>query len=209
MRAMMPEVVQSVLAENAVNKILDPAVVTPSVIGATGISLPLDSIVAGSMFQTGMPPIAPLSASIPRHILLRWLWVDVETVNLRQLGRFEIESLPKLHQTDESRNAYIKKSVQGFLQPLDGGPSEVLIGTTRLQASFKKSNTFYLAWDVYMSIHTAFHSDRASGLALWTSCLHFFELLNYPWSGILKYIIAYYKLNQNACQTPGSIQTQS
>ena len=49
-----------------------------------------------------------------------------------------------------------------------------------------------------MSIRTAFNSDRASGLALWTSCLHFFELLNYPWFGILEYIIAYYKLNQNA-----------
>jgi hypothetical protein len=199
LKAMMREVAESVLAEKAADKL--PVVTVPPV-GAGNVtvnSLPLDPVITmGGMVQTGILPIVPFSGSFPLHILLRWPWVDAETINLIQLGRFEIESLPKLHQTDELRNAYIKKSVKGVLHPLDSGPSEILIGTMRLQASFRDSINFYLAWQVYISIRTTFHPERASGLALWTSRLHFFESLNYPWPGILEYIIAYYKLNQNA-----------
>jgi hypothetical protein len=155
----------------------------------------------GSTLQTGMAPYplpAILSTGLPHHILLRWPWVDADTVKLIQLGNFDIDALPKLHQSDQMRNAYVKKSVQGILHPLNGAPAEVLIGNTRLQASFKDSTSFFLAWQIYVSIRTTFHPDRAAGLAFWTERLHFFILLNYPWSGILEYIIAFYKLNQNS-----------
>jgi hypothetical protein len=156
---------------------------------------------SGTASQSGMAPYplpAILSTGLPHHILLRWPWVDTETVNLIQLGKFDIDALPKLHQSDQMRNAYVKKSVQGILHPLSGGPAEVLIGNTKLQASFKDSTSFFLAWQIYVSIRTTFHPDRAAGLAFWTERLHFFISLNYPWTGILEYIIAFYKLNQNS-----------
>jgi len=195
LRKMIRKVVNEILAERVANKSVTPVV--PSV-GVRSRGLAGGGIETGSATPTGMFPTSPMPESYPRHILLRWPWVDVETVTLIQLGQFDIESLPKLHQTDDLRNAYIKKSVKGILQPLDGGPSEILIGTTRLQASFREPTSFFLAWQTYISIRTAFHPDRASGLASWTERLHFYLSLNYPWSGILEYIIAYYKLNQNA-----------
>jgi hypothetical protein len=97
-------------------------------------------------------------------------------------------------QTSSNRS----KSVKGILHPLDGSPAEVLIGTTKLQASFKESNSFFLAWQIYVSIRSTFHPDRAAGLAFWTERLHFYISLNYPWTGILEYIIAFYQLNQNS-----------
>jgi hypothetical protein len=81
---------------------------------------------------------------------------------------------------------------------MDGSPAEVLIGTTKLQASFKDLNTFFLAWLIYVSIRVSSHLERAPGVILWTERLHFYVSLNYPWSGILEYIIPFYNLNQNS-----------
>jgi hypothetical protein len=154
----------------------------------------------GTASQTGMAPyplLAILATGLPHHILLRWPWVKVDTVNLTQLGNFDIDTLPKLHQLDQLRNAYVKKSVKGILQPSDGGPAEVFIGNTNLQASFKDPTSF-LAWQIYVSIRTTFHPDCAASLTFWMERLHFFISLNYPWTGILEYIIAFYKLNQKS-----------
>jgi hypothetical protein len=91
----------------------------------------------GTALQTGMAPHplpAILATGLPHHILLRWPWVEADTVNLIQLGNFDIDTLPKLHQSDQLRNAYVKK-VKGILQPLDGGPAEVFIGKQHQVAS--------------------------------------------------------------------------
>ena len=56
-------------------------------------------------------------------------------------GGFQIDGLSKLHSTDELRNTYLKKSLNGVYQPLEGGPAKVIIGITELQSSFKEPST--------------------------------------------------------------------
>ena len=94
------------------------------------------------------PVHSPASSSTPLNVLSRWPWVEKETVEFIANGQFNIDGLPKLHETDELRNAYIKKSLKGIYQPLEGGPSEIIIGTTKLQSAFKDSTTFFLAWHI-------------------------------------------------------------
>jgi hypothetical protein len=157
------EAVEVILAEKAT-----------AATGPTGLAAPGSGGFGGSAFQSGMPPYpvppytvpAILSGGQPHHILLRWPWVDVDTINHIQLGTFDIDALPKLHQSDQLRNEYVKKSVKGILQPMDGSPAEVLIGTTKLQASFKDPNTFFLAWLIYGMIRSTFHLERALALSL-------------------------------------------
>ena len=141
------------------------------------------------------PPPAPPT---PHHILRHWSWVESDTVKLIQLGTFPLDNLQKLHMTDDLRNAYLKKSIQGVFQPIGGGPSEILVGTTKLQSAFKEPTTFFLAWQIYVSIRSSYHPNYASGLALWTAGLYYYLYLNYPWPAILEYIIAYYGLYQNS-----------
>jgi hypothetical protein len=109
-----------------------------------------------------------------------------------------IDKLPKLHRTDELRNAYIKRSIKGLYHSLEGGPAEVVVGTTKLQSSFKDPTTLFLAWNIYMSIRTTAEPLRAPGLTYWTERVFYFVHLNYPWASILEYIIAFYGLNQTA-----------
>ena len=195
---MIRNAVEGILAEKAAEKFATTAAVrAPDAVDALGGGTGFGAIQTGTFpTPTGIPGLS--SGALPQHILLRWPWVDTETITLIQLGKFDIEALPKLHQTDELRNAHVKRSVKGILQPLDGGPSEILIGTTKLQSSFKDPTTFFLAWQIYVSIRMTFHPNRASGLAFWTERLQFYIYLNYPWTGILEYIIAFYKLNQDA-----------
>ena len=141
--------------------------------------------------------VPPAATTVPRNILSRWLWVEKDTIELIANGEFQIDGLPKLHRTDELRNAYLKKSLKGVYQPLDGGPAEVIMGTTKLQSSFKEPTTFFLAWNIYMSIRTTFEPTRAAGLADWTERLFYFIHLNYPWISILEYIVAYFQLYQD------------
>ena len=49
-----------------------------------------------------------------------------------------------------------------------------------------------------MSIRITFQPERGPGLVNWTSTLHYFIRLNYEWSAILEYIVAYYQGYQNA-----------
>ena len=155
--------------------------------------------------ETGITsPVLPvilsqsLSIAAPRNILSRWPWVEKDTVEFIANGQFDINGLPKLHRKDELRNAYLKKALKGVYQPLDGGPSEVIVGTTKLQYSFKDSTTFFLAWHIYMSIRSTYHPERGPGLVDWTERLFYLIHLNYPWYSILEYVIAYYQLYQNS-----------
>jgi hypothetical protein len=142
--------------------------------------------------------LQPLPIAAPRNILSRWPWVEKDTVELIANGQFDIDGLPKLHRKDELRNAYLKKALKGIYQPLEGGPSEVVVGTTKLQSSFKDSTTFFLAWHIYVSIRSSYHPERGPGLVDWTERLFYFMHLNYPWYSILEYVIAYYQRYQNS-----------
>ncbi|TMC19541.1 MAG: hypothetical protein E6J34_15120 [Chloroflexi bacterium] len=133
----------------------------------------------------------------PPNILSHWAWVETETVELIVNGKFDINTLSKLHRKDELRNAYIRKVVKGIYQPLTGGPSEIMIGTTKMQASFKDSTTFFSAWQVYISIRTSYQPKRGPGLADWTERLFYLISLDYPWPAILEYIIAYFQKYQD------------
>src|SRR5579859_5016898 len=132
----------------------------------------------------GTPPSLPVFVSplvaAPCHILSRWPWVGQDTIDLISLGKFEIDHLPKLHRKDELRNAYLKKSLKGIYQPLEGGPAEVIIGTTKLQSSFKDPTMFFLAWHIYVSIRVSFNPALSAGLANWTERVLYFSSAKLP-----------------------------
>lgn len=148
---------------------------------------------------TGTDPSTLISPAMPQHVLSRWPWVPEDTVKSIAFGQFEIDSLPKLHRSDELRNAYLKRSRKGIYHALDGSAPEIIVGTSKLQSSFKDPATFFLAWHVYVSIRTAFKPEMGPRLASWTERLQYFVQLNYPWSSILEYVIAFYQLYQNNC----------
>jgi hypothetical protein len=144
-------------------------------------------------------PSLPSSSTLPQHVLSRWPWVSEDVVKNIAAGTFEIDNLPKLHRSDELRNAYLKRSMKGggIYQPLDGKPPEFIAGTSKLQSSFRDSATFFLAWHIYTSIRAEFKPEMGTRLAFWTETLQYFVHLGYPWSSILSYIIAYYQTYQN------------
>ena len=74
---------------------------------------------------------------------------------------------------------------------------EVIVGSTKLQSSFQEPTTFFLAWQIYISIRATFEPTRAAGLADWTERLHYLIYLNYAWVAILEYIVAYFQLYQD------------
>jgi hypothetical protein len=106
-----------------------------------GVTYPLTGIVPPTSSAALTSPLA-----MPQHVLSRWPWVTEDTIKSIALGTFEIDNLPKLHRSDDLRNAYIKRSVKGILQPLDGGPPEIIVGTSKLHSSFATPTTFFLAW---------------------------------------------------------------
>jgi hypothetical protein len=144
---------------------------------------------------TGMPP---------RHnnVLSQYPWVDIKLVDDIALGTFDISSLPKLHREEEFRNQHIAKSAieGGVIQySLDKSkPTEVILGRSKLHRTFTHPNSFLSAWQVYVSIRTSFHPERAPSLAYWTERLLFYIQLSYPWNIILNYIVAYFQRHQNA-----------
>lgn len=159
------------------------------------------TVAGGNLASTGTIPllIPPLTSplAVPQHVLSRWHWVSEDTIKSIGLGNFEIDNLPKLHRSDELRNAYLKRSMKGIYQPLDGGPPEIVVGTSKLHSSFRDPTTFFLAWQIYVSIRSEFKQEMGSRLAYWTERLIYFVQLNYPWPAILEYIIAYYQKYQN------------
>jgi hypothetical protein len=77
-------------------------------------------------------PSLPSSPALPQHVLSRWPWVSEDVVKNIAAGTFEIDNLPKLHRSDELRNAYLKRSMKGggIYQPLDGKPPEFITGSS-------------------------------------------------------------------------------
>jgi hypothetical protein len=149
-----------------------------------------------------IPPSFPSLTSpstIPQHVLSHWLWVPEDVVKSIAAGNFDIDNLPKLHRSDELRNAYLKRSMKGgaIYNPLDGRPAEFIVGTSKLQSSFRDSTTFFLAWHIYTSIRSEFKPEMGSRLAFWTETVQYFVHLNYSWPVILSYIIAYYQTYQD------------
>ncbi len=134
---------------------------------------------------------------MPQHVLSRWPWVSEDTIKTIALGNFDIDNLPKLHRSDELRNAYLKRSMKGIYHPLDGGPTEIVVGTSKLHSSFRDPTTFFLAWQIYVSIRAEFKPVMGTRLAYWTERLQYFVQLNYPWPAILEYVIAYYQTYQD------------
>jgi hypothetical protein len=106
-------------------------------------------------------------------------------------GEFQIDWLPKLHRTDDLRNACLKMSLKGVYQSLEGGPAEGILGTTKLKSSFKEPTTFFLTWHIHMSICTTFEQEHVPGLFDWTERLFYLIHLNYPWDSILEYVLAF------------------
>jgi hypothetical protein len=68
--------------------------------------------------DTGLPMAFPdqdlaagLTGIVPpftQHVLSHWPWVTEDIVKNIALGKFEIDTLPKLHRSDELRTAYLK-----------------------------------------------------------------------------------------------------
>jgi hypothetical protein len=65
---------------------------------------------------------------------------------------------------DEFRNMYLKRS-KGIYQPLDDGSAEIVVGTFKLHSSFRDPTTFFLAWQIYISIRAEFKSEMGTCLA--------------------------------------------
>ena len=87
--------------------------------------------------------------------------------------------------------------MKGIYQPLGGSPTEIVVGTSKLHSSFRDPTTFFLAWQIYVSIRAEFKPVMGTRLAYWTERLQYFVQLNYPWPAILEYIIAYYQTYQD------------
>ena len=169
--------------------------------GNFATSIPTAPVAEGHLAGRGTipPPSFSLTSplAMPQYVLSRWPWVLEDTIKTIALGNFDIDNLPKLHRSDELRNAYLKRSMKGIYQPLDGGPREIVVGTSKLHSSFRDPTMFFLAWQIHVSIRAEFKPVMGTRLAYWMGRLQYFVQLNYPWPAILEYIIAYYQTYQD------------
>src|SRR5579859_3678285 len=58
--------------------------------------------------------------------------------------------------------------------------------------------TLFNAWNVYASIRSTYHPERAPGLFLLAERIHFLIQLNYTWHSILNYILTFFREFQNS-----------
>src|SRR5436309_864011 len=169
--------------------------------GNFATSMPTAPIAEGHLVGRGTIPPPSLSLTsplaMPQHGLSHWPWVSEDTIKTIALGNFDIDNLPKLHRSNELRNAYLKRSMKGIYQPLDGGPTEIVVGTSKLHSSFRDPTMFCLAWQIYVFIRAEFKPVMGTRLTYWTERLQYFVQLNYPWPAILEYVIAYYQTYQD------------
>ena len=169
-------------------------------INRTTMSAPVSASapIGGTIPSTGTS-IVPYVAPFPSNVLSRWPWVEQTTVESIGNGEFNINHLPKLHREEDTRNRHIKMSIEDIFNSFDTTkPSEVLVGQTKMHQAFKESVTFFSAWQVYISIRSSYHPERAPGLALFSERIYFHIQLNYPWYRILNYIIAFFRAYQNS-----------
>lgn len=194
MERMVRETMSEVFANRERDKNLAPP--APAIAEFNPGGMPVIPDVEG-IAPSPSPFVFPPAAD-PHHARQRWPWVQQETIDLIAHGRFDIESLPKLHRKDDVRNSYLKRTIKGIYQPLEGGPPEIIIGNTKLQSNFSDSTTFFLAWHIYVSIRSEYKPSLAPGLAFWTERVLHYVQRNYPWPSILEYIIDYYQTYQNS-----------
>jgi len=88
--------------------------------------------------------------------------------------------LYKLHREDDLRNRHIKSTIKGNLIPFNKNEQpEIITGETKLHKAFKESNTFFTAWEVYISIRTTYVPERAPDFALFNERIYYMLQLNY------------------------------
>src|SRR2546423_733611 len=131
-------------------------------------------------------------------VLSRWPWVDRSLVENIANGTFDIYDLPKLHRDEFLRNRHIAKTVDGVTYPLSGGRPHIVQAKTKLQSSFKDYGTFQSAWMVYVSIRTSYAPERGPGLAIWTEPVAFHSTLQYEFTTVVNYVVAYFQAHQNS-----------
>jgi hypothetical protein len=127
---------------------------------ASGADMPTAPIMQDRNIASGVDTVLPTltsSRAMPQQVLARWSWILEDTIKTIALGKFEIDSLPKLHRLDDLRNAYLKRSMKGIYQPLDGGPPD---------SSFRDPTTCFLAWLIYISIRAEFKPEMGSRLTV-------------------------------------------
>jgi hypothetical protein len=145
-----------------------------------------------------VPGMSPAPPARPKHdFLSQWSWVERSMVQDIANGEFDIYDLPRLHRDEYLRNRYIAKSVDGVMHPLSGARPHVVQAKTKLQSSLKDPDTFLSAWLIYISIRMAYVPERGPGLAVWTERLVFYSRLQYEFSAIVNYVIAYFR-HQNS-----------
>jgi len=166
------------------------------------LSSPSTATKRGETINTGTPikPLVTTTSSVA-NVLKRWSWVDQATVDSISDGTFDINNLPKLHREDDPRNQHIKSTIKGSLIPFDKNERpEIITGETKMHKAFREPNTFFAAWEVYVSIRTAYAPERAPGLALFNERIYYMLQLNYSWYSILNYIIAFFRKYQDSME---------
>ena len=159
----------------------------------TGLNQPNDGQLAEPM-ATASGNDLPSSSN---GILSRWPWVDLSLADDIANGKFDIYDLPKLHRDEYLRNRHIAKSVDGVMHPLSGKRPHIVQAKTKLQSSFKDFQTFLAAWNVYVAIRSTFEPERGPGLVMWTERINKLASLQYEFTIIVNYIIAYFQAHQN------------
>jgi len=141
----------------------------------------------------------PLPSPSANNVLSRWPWVEASMVASIANGEFDINNLVKLHREEEVRQRHTKMTTEGVFQPLDKSKSsEVIVSMSKLHRVFKDLPTFLGAWTVYTSIRVTYSPDRGAGILLFTERIVFHYQLNYPWSNIFNYILAFFRKHQNS-----------
>jgi hypothetical protein len=113
-------------------------------------------------------------------------------------GKFNIYDLPKLHRDETYRNRYISKTVEGIVHPLSGGRPHIIQAKTKLHSSIKDLPTLMSVWPVYTAIRGTYVPQRAPGLSIFTSRLAYHSGLNYDFTVIINYLVAYFQKHQNS-----------
>jgi hypothetical protein len=145
---------------------------------------------------------SPVPARMQQHdYLSHWTWVERPCIEDIANGEFDIYDLPKLHRDEYLRNLHTTKSVEGVMHPLSGARPHVVQARTKLQSSFKNLDTFLSAWLIYVSIRMVYAPEYGPGLACWTERIVSYARLNYDFSTIVNYVVAYFQKHQNSPPT--------
>ena len=153
------------------------------------------TVAANSIGSSSMP----LTSAPSVNLLSKWFWVDTNTIESIANNKFDINHLPKLHRQEEFRNRHVKATAEGVYQPFDKSkPAEIVVGQTKMHRTFKDPATFFSAWQVYVSIRTAFSPEQGPGLALFAERIYYHIQLNYPWPAIFNYILEFFRKHQNS-----------